>query len=35
MRESTDAGHRGGAVRISLEGSVMELERRGCIVRLY
>jgi len=27
--ESTDARHRGGAVRISDEGSVMELERRG------
>ena len=33
--ESTDAEHRGGAARISDEGSVMELERRGCIVRLY
>ena len=33
--ESTEAGHRGGATRSSGEGSVMELERRGCIVRLY
>jgi hypothetical protein len=33
--ESTDARHRGGAVRISDEGSVMELERRDCIVQLY
>ena len=33
--ESTDAGHRGGAVRSREEGSVMELDRRGCVVRLY
>ena len=33
--ESTDAGHRGGATRSSVEGSVMELEQRGCIVWLY
>ena len=33
--ESTEAGHRGGATRSSDEGSVMELEQRGCIVRLY
>ncbi len=28
--ESTDAGHRDGAVRSRDEGSVMELDRRGC-----
>src|SRR6516164_8148301 len=33
--ESTDAGHRGGAARSSDEGSVMELERRGCVVPLW
>ena len=33
--ESTDAGHGGGATRISDEVSVMETERRGCIDRLY
>jgi hypothetical protein len=33
--ESTDAGHRGGAVRSRGEGSVMELDRRGCVVWLY
>jgi hypothetical protein len=33
--ESTDAEHRGGAARIREEGSVMELDRRGCVVRLY
>ena len=33
--ESTDAEHRGGAARSSDEVSVMEMERRGCIVRLY
>ena len=27
--ESTDAGHRDGVTRSSVEGSVMELERRG------
>src|SRR5260370_28389604 len=32
---STDARHRGGAARSSEEGSVMGLERRGCIVRPY
>jgi hypothetical protein len=31
--ESTDAEHRDGAARSSVEGSVMELERRGCIVQ--
>jgi hypothetical protein len=33
--ESTDAGHRGGAARNREEGSVMELDRRGCVVWLY
>jgi len=33
--ESTDAGHRGGAARSRKEGSVMELDRRGCVVWLY
>ena len=31
---STDAEHRGGAIRSSDEGSVMELERRDCVVLL-
>jgi hypothetical protein len=31
--ESSDAGHRGGPSRISVEGSVIELERRGRVVR--
>ena len=31
---STDAGHGGGAARSSDEGSVMGLERRGCIIQL-
>src|SRR5262249_54944000 len=31
--ESTEAGHRGGAARSSVEGPVMGLERRGCVVR--
>ena len=31
--ESTDAERRDGAVRRSDEGSVMELERRGCVVQ--
>src|SRR5215813_15601509 len=31
--ESTDAERRGGAARSSLEGPVMGLERRGCVVR--
>ena len=31
--ESTDAEHRGGAIRSSDEGSVMELERRDRIVQ--
>ena len=33
--ESTEAGHRGGAARIRDEGSVMELDQRGCIVQLF
>lgn len=32
--ESTDAGHRDGAARSRVEGSVMGLDRRGCIVQL-
>jgi hypothetical protein len=31
--ESSDAGHRGGPTRISVEGPVMGLERRGRVVR--
>jgi len=31
--ESTDAGHRDGAVRSRDEGSVMGLDRRGCGIR--
>ena len=31
--ESTDAERRGGAARSSVEGSVMEPERRGCVVQ--
>jgi RNA-directed DNA polymerase len=31
--ESTEAGRRGGAARSSVEGRVMGLERRGCVVR--
>jgi hypothetical protein len=33
--ESTDAGHRGGPTRISVEVSVMEMERRGWIIWPY
>jgi len=33
--ESTDAGHRGGPTRSSVEISVMEIERRGWLIRLY
>ena len=33
--ESTEAGHRDGAARSRDEGSVMELDRRGCIVQLW
>jgi hypothetical protein len=32
--QSTEAGHRGGVARISVEGAVMALERRGNIVLL-
>ena len=32
--KSTEAGHRDGAARSSDEGSVMERERRGCVVQL-
>src|SRR5215471_332721 len=31
--ESTEAGRKGGAARSSVEGPVMGLERRGCVVR--
>ena len=31
--ESTEAGRRDGAARSSHEGSVMELERGGCVVQ--
>ena len=34
-RKSTDAEHGGGLTRSSDEVSVMGMERRGCIVRLY
>jgi hypothetical protein len=33
-RQSTKAGDRGGATRSSEESSVMELERRGCLIGL-
>jgi hypothetical protein len=33
-RESTEARYRGGATRSSEEGSVMERERRGCLIGL-
>jgi hypothetical protein len=32
---STNAGHRGGDVRSREESSVMELDRRGVVIRLY
>jgi len=32
--ESTEAGHRGGAARSRVEGSVMGPDRRGCVVQL-
>jgi len=32
-RESTDAGYRDGATRSSVEGTVMVLEPRGCLIR--
>src|SRR5258707_6041392 len=31
--QSTEAEHRGGAARSRDEGSVMELDRRGCVVQ--
>jgi len=33
--ESTDAGHRGGVACSRVEGSVMELDRKGDVVWLY
>ena len=33
--ESSDAAHRGGAICSSEEHSVMELERRDCVVQLW
>ena len=33
--QSTDAGHRGGDARSRVEGSVMELDRRGVVVWLH
>ena len=33
--ESTDTGHRGGAVRSRVEGPAMGLDRRGGVVWLY
>ena len=33
MRKNTDAGTRGGASRSSDEASVMEVERRGGVIR--
>jgi len=32
--ESTDARHRGGCSRISVEGTVMVVERRGAVIQL-
>ncbi len=32
--ESTDAGHRGGAARSSVEALVMRVEQRGCVIQL-
>ncbi len=34
-RPSTDAGHRGGVARSRGESSVMELDRRGGVVKCY
>ena len=34
-RPSTEAGHRGGVAHSREEGSVMELDRRGGVVRCY
>ena len=31
--ESTDAGHRGGAARSSVEGAVMAVERRSGVIQ--
>jgi hypothetical protein len=31
--ESTDAEYRGGMARSSVEASVMEVERRGCVIQ--
>ena len=33
--QSTEAEHRGGVARSRVEGSVMELDRRGDVVQLY
>jgi hypothetical protein len=33
--ESTEAGHRDGATRSRDEGSVIGLDRRGCVVQLW
>jgi hypothetical protein len=33
--ESTEAGHRDGATRSRDKGSVIELNRRGCVVQLW
>ena len=33
--ESTNAEHGGGPIRSSVEISVMEMERRGWLIRLY
>ena len=33
--QSTEAGHRGGAACSRSKGSVMELDRRGCVVQLW
>ena len=35
LLQRTDAGHRGGVTRSRVEGSVMGLDRRGGVVRLY
>ena len=34
-RDSTDAEYRGGTIRSSEELSVMERERRDCIIQFY
>jgi len=34
-RRSTEAGHRGGVAHSRIEGSVMELDRRGGVVLFY